>query len=302
MATKKKSKMELKMEELAIQGMSARGIAKEAGVSNTTVSNYLRKLGLTNTSSYKLTTQEIVDRMREKYPTFEYIGGYINGNSKMIVRCKMCGYEFEYTAINLRPSRNVKMQCDKCNEAGREISRARNALIDILGKYIKAVNKECDIKVREETESLTRIARKHKHHIECEECGRKFFTNRNNSKACSIKCVNKRNNRIKEIRRREAIKDNGRIDWDITLDKIIARDGNTCHICGNVCDKEDFEIDGLGNFIVKANYPSIDHVIAVSNGGTHTWDNVKLAHHYCNSVKNDKQVYERGDGQLIMAL
>lgn len=35
-------------------------------------------------------------------------------------------------------------------------------------------------------------------------------------------------------------------------------------------------------------YPSIDHIIPVSHGGTHTWDNVELAHRYCNGVKSDK--------------
>ena len=38
-------------------------------------------------------------------------------------------------------------------------------------------------------------------------------------------------------------------------------------------------------FIVGKKYPSIDHVIPLSKGGTHSWDNVKLAHFSCNSAK-----------------
>ena len=29
-----------------------------------------------------------------------------------------------------------------------------------------------------------------------------------------------------------------------------------------------------------------------SKGGTHTWDNVRLAHRHCNAVKGDKLINE----------
>lgn len=44
------------------------------------------------------------------------------------------------------------------------------------------------------------------------------------------------------------------------------------------------------------------NVIAKSKGGTHTWDNVKLAHHYCNAIKNNNEVYEEREGQLKMII
>ena len=47
-----------------------------------------------------------------------------------------------------------------------------------------------------------------------------------------------------------------------------------------------------GYFIAGNSYPSIDHIIPVSRGGTHTWDNVQLAHRYCNSIKSNKLVDE----------
>lgn len=34
-------------------------------------------------------------------------------------------------------------------------------------------------------------------------------------------------------------------------------------------------------------YPTIDHIVAMANGGGHTWDNVQLAHAICNSYKRD---------------
>jgi len=35
------------------------------------------------------------------------------------------------------------------------------------------------------------------------------------------------------------------------------------------------------------NAPTVDHIIPLAKGGTHTWDNVQLAHWSCNSQKSD---------------
>lgn len=59
-------------------------------------------------------------------------------------------------------------------------------------------------------------------------------------------------------------------------------------------------LDNDNNFIVGYDYPSIDHVIPISKGGTHTWDNVRLAHHHCNSIKKDSIVNEDETGQWKM--
>ena len=53
-----------------------------------------------------------------------------------------------------------------------------------------------------------------------------------------------------------------------------------------------------GTFIAGKNYPSIDHVNALANGGTHTWDNVRLAHCECNRRKSDNLFFEDRKGQL----
>ena len=88
--------------------------------------------------------------------------------------------------------------------------------------------------------------------------------------------------REKAIRR--ARKANSKIlDRDITLTKLAARDDDVCHICEGCVDWDD---SSVGNW-----YPSIDHVIALSNGGDHSWANVKLAHRWCNSVKRDTDAH-----------
>lgn len=289
-----------KVVELYKQGKSMNSISKEFNMSRSTVKKYLvqANIELRAYRNKKLNSVEIKSIMNGKYPNYRYVNGYTDMNSKMIIQCKVCGYKFEYTSQILKSNKNLNVQCDKCNQI--------NKLTDLLNKsYIKQmkiIGKQKEIRINEEIKSLKRIARKHRYYLKCEECGRMYFTNRNDTKTCSKRCINKRNNRMKEINRRKIIKGNGRIDWDITLDKLIERDKNICYICNGECNKEDYIFDKDNNFIVGSDYPSIDHVIPINKGGTHTWGNIKLAHHYCNSIKNDNIVNQDRTGQLRMIL
>ena len=71
----------------------------------------------------------------------------------------------------------------------------------------------------------------------------------------------------------------------ITLMKVYEKDHGICQICGKPCDVDDAKWGYIG-----PNYPTIDHIIALANGGSHTWGNVQLAHHLCNSLKRDLEV------------
>lgn len=60
----------------------------------------------------------------------------------------------------------------------------------------------------------------------------------------------------------------------IDLDEVYARDRmNGCCIC---------------KLPVPREQASLDHVVALANGGSHTLANVKLAHKRCNSKKGDR--------------
>ncbi len=74
-------------------------------------------------------------------------------------------------------------------------------------------------------------------------------------------------------RRRVAKYNNGEVDIGITMEKIYIRDEFMCGICGNFCSLD---------------HASLDHIIPVSKGGTHTWDNVQLAHGSCNVQKGNR--------------
>lgn len=88
----------------------------------------------------------------------------------------------------------------------------------------------------------------------------------------------------------------------ITLHKVISKDSNICYICGQPCDEHDMVINEDGHYIAGNSYPSIDHVIPIAQGGTHSWDNVRLAHRGCNSKKGAKSMYKINQGQVMFSL
>ena len=88
--------------------------------------------------------------------------------------------------------------------------------------------------------------------------------------------------RLRETR----AKANGKIDWTVNLQDLIERDGGVCALCGEPVDANDYIMDGE-TFIAGNSYPSVDHIIPLSRGGCHTWNNVQLAHRVCNSRKGN---------------
>lgn len=75
-------------------------------------------------------------------------------------------------------------------------------------------------------------------------------------------------------------------DDSITLDAVITMYDGICQICKNPVDISDIKNGHIGR-----NYPTVDHIIPLSKGGTHTWDNVQLAHMACNAGKCDRLEY-----------
>ena len=72
-------------------------------------------------------------------------------------------------------------------------------------------------------------------------------------------------------------------DESINLKALFDRDGGICQLCGRPTDWNDIKCGHIGRL-----YPTLDHIIPLSKGGAHTWDNVQLAHMACNAGKCDK--------------
>lgn len=118
-----------------------------------------------------------------------------------------------------------------------------------------------------------------------------FMTELGSSKTyCSEECSQRYARRTNKLRRNKRLRNNGDIDYDISLDRLVSKHKGICYLCNDKVDKEDYRTTKEGHFIAGDTYPSVDHVIPISKGGTHTWDNVKLAHRRCNYIKSDSKV------------
>lgn len=116
---------------------------------------------------------------------------------------------------------------------------------------------------------------------ECSECGEMFACDSVMvNKFCSDKCRKKAHNKKTDKR----IPKNQRVD-KITLKRLYKRDKGICYICGCKCDWNSWNVSDKGNKYPGNLYPTIEHVIPVSEGGLHSWDNVRLACWKCNLDK-----------------
>ena len=121
----------------------------------------------------------------------------------------------------------------------------------------------------------------------CVVCGTVFTTAYPQKITCSAKCRRKFRERHKDYRLKGKV-----VDSDITLEKLFTRDLGVCYLCGEACDWEDRT--GLATGM---KYPTIEHVVPLSRGGLHSWENVKLAHMGCNIRKSNTLLSEASHGE-----
>lgn len=225
----------------------------------------------------------------------EYVGGFKDVDSQFDCKCLKCNSIYSLGAQVVRKKGNA--ECPICNEQERiakEIfNNTRRNLINVLKKVSRLKEKE-QKELQKQLDYQNSIKE-----YECIYCGNKFMSDRY-KKYCSNKCSKKSNEYHKTARRREMIKSNGHYDWSISIPKLIKRD-KVCKLCGKDIDITDIK-EAKGTKIAGDNYPSIDHIIPVSKGGTHTWDNVQLAHRGCNTKKNNKTDVIANKGRTQLSL
>ena len=282
--------------KLRKQGKCSVEIAEELGIKVDTVNATANVIGMSFTEEEKQKSiklgkikaicaqygselerrQKQIDFISEHYPHLEYVSGYIASDDFVELRCKECGLVFKRSAVTLRHTECLT-SCPICEEKRKQEELVR-----------REAEKEAQKQERERERAEAFWSQKFQQvsfkMCQCKECGAFFIGGR--SCYCSDECKRKHINRKHDKRLDRA----NRIDKSISLKKLYKRDKGICWICGGKCDYKDYVKDENGYFIVGANYPSIDHVYPLSKGGNHEWSNVKLAHHYCNTLKNDKVV------------
>ena len=113
----------------------------------------------------------------------------------------------------------------------------------------------------------------------CPVCNAIFISSRCNSQCCSDEC-RKQLARIKRNGRYKHLQVEGKFDPSVILVNVFNKFNGKCVIC----DKQmKMEGDCRSN-----DYPSMDHIIPLSKGGTHEWKNIQLLCRKCNCEKHDK--------------
>lgn len=218
--------------------------------------------------------RHFIEQLNDRLPELEYIEGYTWSESYVLLRCKKCNTTFYRCASIIRYPHYKKYKCNECIS----IEKRRKKLKE---KRLKEIEK-ARIKLSKATQLYLDIK-------ECKECGDWYIISNNNKTYCSKECRDRSFNRRHEKNRVNKAKQNGVIDNTITLKKLAKRDNNICYLCNKEVDWKDYEI--TNNITICGNmYPSIEHIIPLCSGGTHTWNNVKLAHRLCNSLKGSKSL------------
>lgn len=276
-------KRTLDIVELRKSGMAQKDIASIVGCSVDHVQSVCRDYKLTK--EQKLTESQVADYVSRS--GFDYVSGYAGTKKNITVRCRTCGRIFDRQAhIFIETAKGTlghKNECPLCRADRQTVEREQRNLLrkaerehDARTKAEQRAMREADLISRQMEERLAI-------HV-CKNCGTNYsigITGYNSKQYCSKKCMKRWVMRIKNDRRIKKMKARQH-DTDITLEKLFNRDAGVCYLCGNLCDWRDMADGNAGD-----KYPSIDHVIPLSKGGTHTWDNVKLACRRCNWEKSD---------------
>jgi 5-methylcytosine-specific restriction endonuclease McrA len=119
---------------------------------------------------------------------------------------------------------------------------------------------------------------------QCTGCGESF-----NEFGSGWKCKDCKAESYRQWRhiRRLRIRGEGSYEPGISYTVLFRSGDGHCSLCRKPCDDPSVwaNWDGL---TWMPNAPTLDHIIALANGGTHTWGNVQLACADCNSHKGDR--------------
>lgn len=225
----------------------------------------------------------------EKHPHYERDRfRKIRGTKEYHRKCVICGKPF----VTVFPyCITCSKECSQENRKRRDLKRRRApeeeheyyirrkyGSEDAYAEYLNVVKLKKLRNIEERAERKRREKEARKIHGTCCVCGKPFETFNPAQKTCSKECGRKLQNAHKDKRiPKEQI-----IDKDITLEALYKRDSGVCYLCGKKCDWNDKQYGHVG-----PKYPTIEHIVPISRGGLHSWDNVRLAHFECNCNKSD---------------
>ncbi len=254
------------------EGLTRQEIADKYGVHVENLARRMKRLGVharyvrqeapaqrKNVKRNCKPSKSLVDRLQGY--GFEFVS---KDGQTIRIKCQSCGGIFDRDRSNLRKR---KPRCPICAE-NRKVADERAKLVRTLAAVV--------------LKKTPRI---------CAFCGETFYSEYENKKFCSDKCKRKsrdeRNGKTASIRKR-CRKYGVYYDPSVKPKMIFERDHYRCMICGLFCNTDD---DTWGSFGPYA--PTVDHIIPLAKGGTHTFENCQCAHAMCNSYKRDLLTVKR---------
>ena len=285
-------------------GINQKEIVEILGISYCQCRYWLKKKGLYDPSRRQRNTcqahQKHNEQLRQKTESrlalellaqgFIYVSGYINRASECVIFHPVCGRSFE------RVPRWFSGECPLCKQDK----------IDAKKTQKQAKTDEWKRKAEEQREAKQKQAELKEYHRlydahVCAWCN-KIFTikeyeeregksNVNKLTHCSSACIEAHNKTYRKQcskdthskHRLRAKKYGVGFERGISLQALVRRDGLNCALCGKLCNWNDIKQGCCG-----PTYPSIDHIIPMSKGGAHSWNNVQVAHRSCNTMKGTK--------------
>lgn len=173
---------------------------------------------------------------------------------------------------------------DKRSAAREAVKRIGRPCVD-CGCRVETNVKRCVECIRKKRSEEAKKYLVRKTRGACSECGGVFHRYAA-AVYCGERCARKVQRRERRARKRMG-------DLPVTdptkvrLRYLIDRDNGKCQICGRKVRVRVVYPNPLS--------PSVDHILALAKGGTHTLENTQLAHLQCNSVKSDN-----GGSQLLL--
>lgn len=253
-------------------GYSVKGIAKRYGVAAESVRRIRDSIGIERSlnnqwGDYSERLARAICVIEKHLPTFEYAGGFIDTDSAVDLKCKVCGTTKRVSMITVRKG---KVECKACKEHEAQ---------DLERRQREEAEHKSLLSTRNRWERLSATATQVRMTF-CV-CGCVIDARRKRCQDCARKLANKNHENRRRVKLRKAWKDS-----DISLVALYRRDAGRCWLCGGECDWSDRE-ETRAAIVCGDKYPSIDHVVPLSKGGEHSWENVRLAHRICNSIKSD---------------
>jgi len=287
------SELKQRILELRRQGKSLNEISVAFNISKGYAGQVCRSAGKGGRiSDNRLQEKEVSEIVSQS--GFDYVVGYQTMKKPITVRCRDCGRTFERLAHVFRDVANGTWtcgnECPLCRQ-DRQDKRKQEQETEREERRIKAEHEAQEVAKRK-AERLSRkigneTTKRLATHV-CKNCGIEFcqmVTGYNSEVYCSERCQVRWLNRTRSEKRYKTLMSR-RHDNSISLERLFKRDSGVCYLCGKQCDWND-GVTKEGTFVAGNNYPSIDHIVPVAKGGTHTWDNIKLAHRICNTLKRD---------------